>query len=496
MQSLMRTRKDLRVYQNHLYNLAFTPIPGVMMLLKPGLGKTATTLTIIRDMLDSMEITMVLIIAPLLVAEETWPDEISLWKHTNVLSYEVITGTEERRLGRLKNKAEVHITNKENIVWLVEYWGDNWPYDCLVGDESSTLKNPARKTKISKKKAEAYLLDPKNVEKPKRNQTRFGALCGVRHHFVKVFLLTGTPAPNGLLDLWSQYYLIDGGERLGATFHDFRSRWFSPDFNKFKYKPRRNAFEEIMDRVKDITFSLREEDWLDLPERIFVPIKIKLPEKLRKQYKEFKRTLLLEEHDIEAVNSGVLTGKLLQYSNGHVYTSERDVKFIHDLKYRKLDEIIEEANGEPILIAYSYQFDLDNLRIRYPNAEVLGEKEGQVKRWNKGEIELLLVHPAAAAYGLNLQYGGHICVWFGLPWSLEWFQQLNKRLHRPGQIHKTSILMILAEGTDDERVLEVLYDKDATQEAIFEATLYDFGLTPTLKSEKELIEYADFLDII
>lgn len=512
MQFLMRFRKDLRIYQNRLYEMMRRmDLPGLMVLLKPGLGKTATTLTVLRDMLDAQEISKVLIIAPLLVAEETWPEEIAIWSHTQVLQYEIITGSEERRLSRLQQSAEIHITNKENVVWLTEHFGDDWPYDCLVVDESSTLKNPARTTKPSKKKILAHLADPENVKKPVENQSRFGALCGIRHHLMKVFLLTGTPAPKGLLDLWSQYYLIDGGERLGPTFNSYQKRYFVSDHKGYSYTPRDCTFDVVMKKVRDITFSMLEEDWIELPERIFIPVLVKLPEKLKKQYNKFKRTLLLEEHDIEAVNSGVLTGKLLQYANGSVYDENHDAQFIHDLKYRKLDAIIEEANGESILLAYSYQFDLEELRRRYPHMEVLGEKEGQVKRWNAGEIELLAAHPAAAGYGLNLQYGGHICIWFGLPWSLEWFIQLNKRLHRSGQIHKTSIYMIMAEGTDDERVLEVLTDREATQEAIFNATLFDFGfeiekrgdlITTFKEKNKELYNEvkatldAEFFDII
>ncbi len=495
MQFLMRCRDDLRIYQNRLYEMMRrADLPGLMVLLKPGLGKTATTLTVLRDMLDSQEITKVLIVAPLLVAEETWPDEISIWKHTQVLQYEIITGSEERRISRLKQDAEIHITNKENIVWLLDHYGDDWPYDCLVVDESSTLKNPARTTKPSKKKILEYLANPKEVKKPVANKSRFGALCRIRHTFAKVFLLTGTPAPKGLLDLWSQYYLIDGGTRLGPTFRTYQKRYFVSDHKGYSYTPRDCTFDVVMKKVKDITFSMLEDDWIELPECIHIPVVVKLPDKLKKQYNKFKRTLLLEEHDIEAVNSGVLTGKLLQFANGSVYDADKEPQYIHDLKFQKLDAIIEEANGESILLAYSYQFDLEQLRKRYPHMEVLGEKEGQVKRWNAGEIELLAAHPAAAAYGLNLQYGGHICVWFGLPWSLEWFLQFNKRLHRSGQLHKTSIFMILAEGTDDERVLDVLYEREATQEAIFNATLFDFGLQ-VIKHKKCKI-YTDVDDVI
>lgn len=468
----LRKKSDLRNYQLSADEFIRGPIPGALMLLKPGFGKTGITLTAIRELIDCLDATRVLVIAPLLVAEETWPTEIDEWEHTRVLTYEIITGDDARRRARAKINADIHIINKENVVWLREFWGDDWPYDMLVVDESSCFKNPARKTKPNKAKMEAYLLDPKNNKKPKANDSRFGALCAIRRHLTKIVLLTGTPAPNGLLDLWSQVYLIDGGERLGSSFNGFRNRYFVSDFKGFKWTPREGAFDTIMGKIRDITFALSEADHLQLPELIVNPIVVQLPNPIIKQYREFKKTLVLSEHDILAVNEGVLTGKLLQFANGSVYNEGGDDVFIHDCKYQALDLLLDELGDAPVLIAYSYQFDLEGLRKRYPDAEVLGESDGQVKRWNQGLIPKLLLHPAAGAYGLNLQRGGCHTVWFGLPWSLEWFIQLNKRLHRPGQLYTTFLHIVLAKDTDDERVLKVLDAKDATQEAVFAATMH------------------------
>lgn len=446
--------------------------PGVMLTLDPGLGKTVTTLTALRDLIDTFQVTRALVIAPLLVAEETWPPEIEDWEHTRVLSYEVLTGPADRRESRARIPSDLHIINKENVPWLVEFWGDAWPYDCLVVDESSCFRNPSKKNKPSKKEVEKYALDPEHTPKPKGTITRFGALCKIRNKLQKVVLLTGTPCPNGLLDLWSQYYLIDGGVRLGSSFSAFRSRWFESYYMGFKWSPRPGALEAITSRIADVTLSMRAEDWLKLPDRLDNIVRVHLPERVLKQYKEFERTMLLSEHDIEAVNNGVLTGKLLQCANGSCYDESGNAKELHELKAKALDTLIEEANGKPVLVAYSYQFDLEKLRSRYKGAEVLGENPGCVKRWNAGQIPVLLAHPASASFGLNLQHGGFITVWYGLPWSLEHYIQFNARLLRSGQTaEKVIIHHIVADGTIDDRVLAVLADKDADQRAVVDATL-------------------------
>ncbi|WP_312388153.1 DEAD/DEAH box helicase [Stutzerimonas nitrititolerans] len=464
--------------------------PACMLGMAMGLGKTGTALTAFRELLDTFQVTHILVIAPLLVAEETWPDEIDAWEHTSVLDYEVLTGPPDRREQRARRLPEVSIINTENVGWLVEFWGDDWPYDMVCIDEISRFKNPSKKTKptkvaVQKAMDEAMRELPKGltdeqidaavkkaVKKVKGNPTRFGALCSVRKRILRVIGLTGTMSPNGLLDIWSQFYLLDQGERLYGSFNQYRTRWFDSDYMGYRYTPRPGAFEQIVERIQDITLSMKTEDYVDMPPVIHNTIRVKLPPKVMAQYRKFEKTMLLEEHDIEAVNEGVLTGKLLQLANGSVYDEDGNVIEIHSLKLDALDSVIEEANGAPVLVAYSYQFDLEKLRKRYPKAEVVGEAPNLQKRWNNGEISILLAHPQSAGHGLNLQYGGCITVWYGLCWSLEYYQQLNKRLHRPGQKETVVIHHIVAEGTVDERVMAVLPEKDALQDALVEATKY------------------------
>lgn len=511
------TRDDLRKYQNAGVHLIKSN-EGCRLTPDMGLGKTIMTLTAIRDLIDEGWVGRVLIVAPLLVAETTWPDEIETWAHTRVLSYEVITGDPLRREARVQIPADIHIINKENWNWIVDYWGDDWPYDMVVQDDCGT-KDPKRRSNPPKKLVEEYMTlrtdientgeasaalqirvegylrnaniankegsfkpsmrtlqswveDPRKLPKPKGNLTRFGAACKVRHLVDRFVDLKGTPAPKGLIELWTPYYLIDKGERLGTSFEMFRKEYFDSDYMGYKYTPREGSFEKIMAKISDITLSMRSEDWLELPDRIDNMIKVKLPEKVLRKYKEFEKTFLLEEHDIEAINEGVLTGKLLQLANGSVYNADKNPVEIHSLKLDALEEIIESASGRPVLVAYSFQFDLDKIRKRFKNAVVIGDDPNAVKKWNNGEIEIMLAHPASAGHGLNLQFGGNISVWYGLPWSLELYQQFNKRLHRSGQKENVIIHHIVAEDTVDERVLAALSAKEATQDAVIEATLY------------------------
>ena len=797
----MRKLSDLRDIQRHAIAEVLAH-PEYMLACQMGFGKSIISLTAIRELLDTFQVNHVLVIAPLLVAEEMWPEEIESWEHTNVLDYEVLTGPPERRENRAKRLPEISIINTENVVWLVDFWGDDWPYDALFIDEISRFKNPAKRTKPTKKAVEKLIeqtlaglphdMHPEEREKAvaraakkaPRNPTRFGALCKVRNRIDRVVGLTGTPAPNGLLDVWSPFYLIDKGERLGKTFSAYRSRWFDSDYMGYKYTLKTGAFDQILERISDVTLSLKTGDYIDLPPVVNNVIKVKFPPKIMKAYKKFEKELLWEEHDIEAVNNGVLTGKMLQlciakgtevlcqrgwvpieqvnsedkvwdgvefvstdgvkyngYSNvtscfgvnmtrghkvltnhgwqtaeeildadaserpyradvwlpdgdvprgtfqaqdsnvevpvclwqgsraaehvaekqesrqaeivrlppggdanrgmgrprhdtsaplgdmerhaqslpqpqgqglpqlwrtgnrcvrclvrlfsrilgrhegrlpgrldarpegqqqglfetelsldhgscsaakhsiqsqdrhplggdhrgggrrayraeadndlrqdipglgreggtetsnekvqvfdlincgprnrfvvrgeedplivhncnGSIYDEQGEAQEIHTLKLDALDRVIEEANGAPVLVAYSYRFDLEKLRKKYPKAEVVGEAENMQKRWNNGEISILLASPQSAGHGLNLQKGGFITVWYGLCWSLEYYQQLNKRLHRPGQENTVFIHHIIAEGTVDERVMEVLAEKDATQDRLIEATKY------------------------
>lgn len=483
----MRKISELRVSQEKIVQ-EMVENPSYMVAADMGVGKTGAALTAARWLLDLFEVNHVLVVAPLLVAEETWPEEIEAWEHTRDFEYEVLTGPAERRENRARRLPELSIINRENLPWLIELWGDDWPYDMLIIDEMSSFKNPTKRNKPTKKVIEDTMAAtlrslPKGLTDEEKEQavsralkkvrgqlTRFGALCTVRKHINRVYGLTGTPSPNGLLDLWSQYYILDQGERLFSSISKYRTRWFDGDYMGYKYTPRPGAFEQIVERISDITISMKTEDFVDMPGIVYNTVKVTLPPKVMKQYKKFERTLILEEHDIEAINNGVLTGKLLQLANGSVYDEDGEVIEIHDLKLDALERVIEEAAGTPVLVAYSYQFDLEKLRKRFPKAEVVGETKNLQKRWNAGEIPLLLAHPQAAGHGLNLQYGGYITVWYGLCWSLEYYQQLNKRLHRPGQTRTVFIHHIVAVGTMDERVMEVLPQKDAVQDALIEAT--------------------------
>ena len=506
------TREKIRKYQGKVIVRAQRR-KYLMLQIDMGLGKTIMVLTAARYLLDRFEIRRLLVIAPLLVAEETWPDEIESWEHTRPLTYEVITGDAERRASRAMIDAEVHIINRENLPWLVEFWGDKWPYDAAAIDEISGFKNPARKTKPTKKAAEEALMEEERLRAKghtnprvtaKRFDTRFGAFCKIRKHLNWVIGMTGTPAPNGLIDLWSQYYMLDQGERLGTTFTAFRDRWFDSDYMKYKWTPKAHAFDEIMDLVKDITISMDSADYLELPPRVDIPVNVYLSAKQMKDYKRFERTLLLEEHDIEAVNEGVLTQKLLQLANGSIYDEDKKAIQIHDLKLDALERIIEEHPGQPILVAYSYKFDVEKLKKRFKHARFIKDEpdaEGRsaVKAWNAGKVELLIVHPASAGHGLNLQHGGYIAAWYGLPWSLELYMQFNKRLHRSGQkADRVLIYHILAKDTVDERVLAALRSKDADQARVIAASKMEY-------SEEELEEdrvetsdgiYADVEDLI
>lgn len=484
----LRPRSAMRQSQMTAYEHLMTH-EASMLMMQMGSGKTGTLLTAIRDRIDSGRTARCLVVAPLLVAEETWPDEIDTWEHTVVLDYEVLTGDVERRANRARRLPELSIINTENLPWLVEYWEENggWPYDGVVIDEISRFKNPTKRNKPTKTVIKKITEDvikglPKGTDeeaaeeavrkalkKVKGGITRFGALCSVLMHIDWIVGLTGTPAPNGLIDIWSQYYLLDQGQRLGSNITAFKTRWFDSDYMGYKYEPKPFAFNQIVEAIKDITVS--QESDAELPPVVHNILHCKLPKKIMKQYQDFERTLLLEEHDIEAVNNGVLTGKLLQLANGSVYNEDKEAIEIHSLKLDHLDRVIEEANGAPVMVAYSYQFDLEKLKKKYPHAEVVGEAKNLQKRWNAGKIQLLLAHPQSAGHGLNLQYGGCILVWYGLCWSLEYYQQLNKRLHRPGQTDTVFIHHIICDGTVDERVMEVLPEKEATQDMLLKATM-------------------------
>lgn len=367
---------------------------------------------------------------------------------------------ERIRREKMEQQTDIHIINRELLTWLRKAWGGRWPYKMLVYDEASRLKSGKKRT------AKATKLKKDGTLGAGRRMSEFGTLAVLRPFFDRVVELSGTPSPNGLQDLWGPFYILDRGERLGTSKDAFLARWFEQNRWSHKIEAHEHSFDEIMGRVSDIMISMKEEDYLELPPRIDNPVYVDLPASVMTAYKRFERTLYLEEFDIEAISSGVLTNKLLQFANGSVYDENGNDKFVHDLKIRALESIVEEANHEPILVAYSFKFDLAAIRARWPKAVLVGEKDWKA-RWNRGEIEMLICHPASAGHGLNIQFGGSIGVWYGMPWSLELYLQFIKRLHRSGQrADRVWMHHILARNTADQDVFEAVGEKGATQARI------------------------------
>lgn len=425
--------------------------PSSGLFLDLGMGKTVCTLTAVEELLyDYFDVAKVLIIAPLRVAEDTWSSEVEKWEHLKNLKISKVLGKEETRIIALKENADIYVINRENVEWLVEYLGKGWFFDMVVIDELSSFKSP--------------------------KSNRFKALKKVRPFIKKIVGLTGTPAPNGLLDLWSQVYLLDGGERLGKTLTGYRDRYFQPDKRNqtviFSWKPVEGAEDRVYEKLKDICISMKASDYLELPERINNSIMVQLPKIAEEKYKKLEKELLLplEEADVVANTAAVLTNKLLQMANGAVYDENGEVKEIHDAKLKTLDDVIEAANGKSVLVFYSYKHDLDRLSKHLKNKDfrVLNTSK-DIEDWNKGKIQIMLVHPASAGHGLNLQFGGNIIVWFGLTWSLELYQQANARLYRQGQQQSVVVNHIIAKGTIDEEVMRALENKEVGQETLLQA---------------------------
>lgn len=390
-----------------------------------------------------------LVIAPLNVAKDTWADEINKWEHLNHMTVSKVLGTPRQRIDALKQDADIYITNKENTKWLCDYYKKDWPFDMIVVDELSTFKNhTSQRFKALKKKLP----------------------------LVKRFVgLTGTPSPNSMMDLWAQVYLIDSGERLEKSFTRFRERYFKPTHqvseHVFNWELREDAEKLIYQKIEDVCISMKASDYLAMPERIDTVQVITLSNKERKLYEELERDYILESEEdgtIVAQSGASLSQKLLQLSNGAVYTDEQDVRHVHDRKLDKLEEIVEESQGQPILLFYNFKHDKERILERFNQAVVLGS-DGYKDEWDKGNIEILLAHPASAGHGLNLQQGGHIIVWFGLTWSLELYQQANARLYRQGQDNTTIIHHIMTENTIDQRVYKALQNKELTQDELMNA---------------------------
>jgi SNF2 family DNA or RNA helicase len=424
-------------------------LPAIGLFLPMGMGKTASTLTAVAELMHNwFEVSKTLVIAPLRVADDTWSREMEKWQHIKYLKIAKVLGTESERIRALNQKADIYTINRENVEWLVKWYGKKWPFDMTVIDESSSFKNHSAK--------------------------RFKALRKVRPMMKRIVELSGTPSPNGLIDLWSQIYLLDGGERLGKTFTGFRERYFMPDKRNqttvFSWKLRDGAEEQIYKKISDICVSMNAEDWLVLPELINNPITVKLPETAKQKYKQLEKDLLLPlaDADVVANTAAGLSNKLLQMANGAVYDETGQAQEIHRAKLEALADLIEAANGQPVLVYYTYQHDRDRILQQFPKARIINTTK-DIADWNSGKMLIGIAHPASIGHGLNLQDGGHIIVWFGLTWNLEWYQQANARLHRQGQKHSVIIHHLVAEGTQDEDVMTALAGKAVGQAAMLAA---------------------------
>ena len=422
------------------------------LFLDCGLGKTVITLTAIWElMLDYFEVRKVLVIAPLRVARDTWPAELHKWEHLKGIEMSAVLGSERERVTALNRRADVYVINRENVEWLAGY--GKWDFDMVVIDELSSFKS--HKTK------------------------RFKALKKVRPMVKRIVGLTGTPAPNGLIDLWAEIGLLDMGQRLGRFIGGYRERFFVPDKRSremvFSYKLRDGAEEAIYGLISDICISMKAADYLEMPECIYNRVEVVMNEKERKLYQQLERDMLIsfEDGDIDAVNAAGLSNKLMQMANGAVYDENKAVKHIHDRKLEALEDLVEAANGKAVLIAYWYKHDLERIK-KYVGAVELDTAE-DMRKWNAGEIPVEVIHPASAGHGLNLQAGGSTLIWFGLTWSLELYQQMNARLWRQGQKETVVIHHLMAKGTLDERVMEALEKKDCGQSALVDAVKARIG---------------------
>lgn len=429
--------------------------PACALFWGMGTGKTVTTLTAVDRLLyDDLENGPVLVIAPKRVAENTWSKEAGKWEHLQHLRVVKIMGTEKQRTETLRTIydgpfADVYVINRENVCWLIERLQNHWPFRIVVIDELSSFKSAQAK--------------------------RWKALRRVRGRIHRIIGLTGTPRPNGLEDLWPEMYLLDQGERLGRTLSAFRTRYLVPEKMNghivYSYRPKEGAEEAVYGTIADICMSIRKEDVLSLPGQIYEDVELEAPPALLKKYKQFERDKVLEclneEGEIVAGTAAALTNKLLQFANGAVYDLDGHWHHIHDIKLDALEEMLEGAGGEPVLVLYAYKHDAERIRQRV-KCRALDTPE-DIDAWNRGEIPVALSHPASIGHGLNLQEGGHIIIWYGLPWSLELYQQANERLNRPGQQHVCRVYHLILKGTHDERVLKSLKNKDEGQAAAIEA---------------------------
>ncbi|MEE3478771.1 MAG: DEAD/DEAH box helicase [Succiniclasticum sp.] len=427
--------------------------PAVGLFLDMGLGKTAITLSAISELrYGRFQVRKVLVIAPKKVAEATWQREAAKWENLRHLRFSTVLGSTQKRIKALLTPADIYIINRENVTWLVDYYQNNWPFDMVVIDESSSFKNHAAK--------------------------RFKSLKSIRPRISRIVELTGTPSPNGLMDLWSQLYLLDGGQRLGKYYTHFRDRYFDPGRRGrdviYQYDPKEGAADAVLSKISDICISMKASDYLQLPDCIVHDIPVELDTKAKKAYNELERKMVLSlpDGDIDVASAAALSNKLQQLANGALYDEDHVVHQVHNCKIEAFLELVEQLHGQHALVFYNFKHDKDRiltalaksgLRVR----EFTGAKE-EVD-WNAGKIDILLAHPASTAYGLNLQDGGHHIIWFGLNWSLELYQQANKRLHRQGQKAPVIIHRLICTGTRDEDLAEALGDKAASQEKVLES---------------------------
>ena len=444
----MPTRSQLHGYQVRSVDFVHAH-DRCSLWLDLGLGKTVVMLTALSDWLDACVARRVLVVAPLRVANSVWRQEAAKWEHTAHLDLAVATGSAKVRAAALDSGASIVVINRENVAWLVKTLKTRrspWPFDTVVIDEASSFKS--------------------------RTTHRWKAISAALPKIERIVLLTATPATNGLIDLWPQQYLVDEGGALGKTLTAYRNRWFAPDYMGWSWEPRKGAEAEIHAKLAPTTLSLAAEDWIEVPDLIDVDVWIPMPDALRKRYDAFRRDAVLELADgteIEGTTAGVLAGKLLQFAGGGVYHGDAgEWAEIHDLKLDALAEVVETNPDEPLLVAYRYRSERARILARFPEAETIDAPDA-IGRWNRGDVPMLVVHPASAGHGLNLQAGGSILVWFGLDWSLELYQQTIGRLHRQGQARPVRNVRLLLEDTFDARVLDVLASKDRTQDALLTA---------------------------
>lgn len=440
-------------YQTYATNFILEH-PVAAVLLEMGLGKSVITLTAIYElMLNRFEVEKVLVIAPLRVARDTWPAEIEKWEHLTGLTYSVAIGTEAERLAALRRPAHLYLINRENVDWLITKSGIPFDYDMVVIDELSSFKSHAAK--------------------------RFKSLLKVRPTVKRMVGLTGTPSSNGLMDLWAEFRILDMGKRLGRYITHYRNSFFTPDKRNqqmvFSYKPLPGAEDAIYRLISDITISMKSADFLEMPKCVINEVPVYLSKKEQSAYDELRDEMVLElaDEEIDAMNAAVLSGKLLQMANGAIYDEDKNAHFIHERKLDALEDLIEGANGKPLLIAYWYNHDLERIKARFKVREIKTSKD--IKNWNSGDIPVAVIHPASAGHGLNLQSGGSTLIWFGLTWSLELYQQTNARLWRQGQKEAVVIHHIITKGTIDEDVMRALKRKEKTQTDLINAVKANLG---------------------